>query len=208
MKTFFKDLLIELGGTISIIIACLLFFKNVLKKYIDTIIESSADKSIEKLKNKYSRTLTAYDILLKKEFEYYEKIDCVFADLIVDIQDFKSSTINEFGFDIEKRFDIAKSTGLKLLETIINLKKFSLLYQSYIPDNIFNYSMSIIEELQENCDLISDSLKFLGDKQEDKLNLNAIKDFTSKILLLIANTEVSIKTRLQDLSNVPEKNEK
>lgn len=208
METFFKDLLIELGGTISIIIACLLFFKNVLKKYIDTIIESSADKSIEKLKNKYSRTLTAYDILLKKEFEYYEKIDCIFADLIVDIQDFKSSTINEFGFDIEKRFDIAKSTGLKLLETIINLKKFSLLYQSYIPDNIFNYSMSIIEELQENCDLISNSLKFLGDKQEDKLNLNAIKDFTSKILLLIANTEVSIKTRLQDLSNVPEKNEK
>ena len=208
METFFKDLLIELGGTISIIIACLLFFKNVLKKYIDTIIESSADKSIEKLKNKYSRTLTAYDILLKKEFEYYEKIDCIFADLIVDIQDFKSSTINEFGFDIKKRFDIAKSTGLKLLETIINLKKFSLLYQSYIPDNIFNYSMSIIEELQENCDLISNSLKFLGDKQEDKLNLNAIKDFTSKILLLIANTEVSIKTRLQDLSNVPEKNEK
>ena len=208
METFFKDLLIELGGTISIIIACLLFFKNVLKKYIDTIIESSADKSIEKLKNKYSRTLTAYDILLKKEFEYYEKIDYIFADLIVDIQDFKSSTINEFGFDIKKRFDIAKSTGLKLLETIINLKKFSLLYQSYIPDNIFNYSMSIIEELQGNCDLISDSLKLLGDKQEDKLNLNAIKDFTSKILLLIANTEVSIKTRLQDLSNVPEKNEK
>ena len=208
METFFKDLLIELGGTISIIIACLLFFKNVLKKYIDTIIESSADKSIEKLKNKYSRTLTAYDILLKKEFEYYEKIDCIFADLIVDIQDFKSSTINEFGFDIKKRFDIAKSTGLKLLETIINLKKFSLLYQSYIPDNIFDYSMSIIGELQENCDLISDSLKLLGDKQEDKLNLNAIKDFTSKILLLIANTEVSIKTRLQDLSNVPEKNKK
>ena len=208
METFFKDLLIELGGTISIIIACLLFFKNILKKYIDTIIESSADKSIEKLKNKYSRTLTAYDILLKKEFEYYEKIDCIFADLIVDIQDFKSSTINEFGFDIEKRFDIAKSTGLKLLETIINLKKFSLLYQSYIPDNIFDYSMSIIGELQENCDLISDSLKLLGDKQEDKLNLNAIKDFTSKILLLIANTEVSIKTRLQDLSNVPKKNKK
>ena len=208
METFFKDLLIELGGTISIIIACLLFFKNILKKYIDTIIESSADKSIEKLKNKYSRTLSAYDILLKKEFEYYEKIDCIFADLIVDIQDFKSSTINEFGFKIKKRFDIAKSTGLKLLETIINLKKFSLLYQSYIPDNIFDYSMSIIGELQENCDLISDSLKLLGDKQEDKLNLNAIKDFTSKILLLIANTEVSIKTRLQDLSNVPEKNEK
>ena len=208
METFFKDLLIELGGTISIIIACLLFFKNILKKYIDTIIESSADKSIEKLKNKYSRTLSAYDILLKKEFEYYEKIDCIFADLIVDIQDFKSSTINEFGLDIKKRFDIAKSTGLKLLETIINLKKFSLLYQSYIPDNIFDYSMSIIGELQENCDLISDSLKLLGDKQEDKLNLNAIKDFTSKILLLIANTEVSIKTRLQDLSNVPEKNKK
>lgn len=208
METFLKDLLIELGGTISIIIACLLFLKNVLKKYIDTIIESSADKSIEKLKNKYSRTLSAYDILLKKEFEYYEKIDCIFADLIVDIQDFKASIINEFRFDIEKRFNIAKSTGLKLLETIINLKKFNLLYQSYIPNNIFNYSTSIIEELQKNTDLISDSLKLLGDKQEDKLNLNAIKDFTSKILLLIANTEVSIKTRFQDLSNISEKNEK
>ena len=104
METFLKDLLIELGGTISIIITCLVFLKNILKKYINTIIETSADKSIEKIKNKYSRTLTAYEILLKKEFEYYEKKDCIFADLIVDIQDFKSSTINELGFDIEARF--------------------------------------------------------------------------------------------------------
>ena len=205
METFFKDLLIELGGTISIIIACLLFFKNILKKYIDTIIESSADKSIEKLKNKYSRTLSAYDILLKKEFEYYEKIDCIFADLIVDIQDFKSSTINELGFDIEARFGTSKNTGLKILETIINLKKVNLLYQSYIPNNIFNCSTLIIKILQDNCNLISDSIKLLANKKEDELNLNGIKNFTSEVLLLIANTEESIKTRLKELSNIPGK---
>lgn len=37
METFLKDLLIELGGTISIIITCLVFLKNIFKKYFKKI---------------------------------------------------------------------------------------------------------------------------------------------------------------------------
>lgn len=91
------------------------------------------------------------------------------------------------------------------METIINLKKVNLLYQSYIPNNIFNCSTLIIKILQDNCNLISDSIKLLANKKEDELNLNGIKNFTSEVLLLIANTEESIKTRLKELSNIPGK---
>ena len=45
----------------------------------------------------------------------------------------------------------------------------------------------------------------LSNKKEDELNLNGIKNFTSEVLLLIANTEESIKTRLKELSNIPGK---
>lgn len=63
MQNLTKEIFIQLGGTVSIIIAFLIFFKNILNKYIETIIESSAQKSIEKIKNQFSKTLSAYDLL-------------------------------------------------------------------------------------------------------------------------------------------------
>lgn len=201
MNNLLKEILIHLGGTVSIIIACLIFFKNILNKYIDTIIESSAQKSIEKLKNQFSKTLSAYELLLKKEFEYYESIDCILADLIVDIQDFKSNTINEFDFDIEKRLDIVSNASLRILKSIISIKRNSLLYQSYIPRSIMHNSTLVVVKLQENANLISNSFKLLQDLKEDEINMEQIKSFSEDILLLIANLETSISIRLRELAN-------
>lgn len=201
MNNLLNEILIQLGGTVSIIIACLIFFKNILNKYIDTIIESSAQKSIEKFKNQFSKTLSAYELLLKKEFEYYESIDCILADLIVDIQDFKSNTINEFDFDIEKRLDIVSNASLRILKSIISIKRSSLLYQSYIPRSIMHNSTLVVVKLQENANLISNSFKLLQDLKEDEINIEQIKSFSDDILLLIANLETSISIRLRELAN-------
>lgn len=201
MNNLLNEILIQLGGTVSIIIVCLIFFKNILNKYIDTIIESSAQKSIEKLKNQFSKTLSAYELLLKKEFEYYESIDCILADLIVDIQDFKSNSINEFDFDIEKRLDIVSNASLRILKSIISIKRSSLLYQSYIPRSIMHNSTLVVVKLQENANLISNSFKLLQDSKEDEINIEQIKSFSDDILLLIANLETSISIRLRELAN-------
>ena len=201
MNNLLNEILIQLGGTVSIIIVCLIFFKNILNKYIDTIIESSAQKSIEKLKNQFSKTLSAYELLLKKEFEYYESIDCILADLIVDIQDFKSNSINEFDFDIEKRLDIVSNASLRILKSIISIKRSSLLYQSYIPRSIMHNSTLVVVKLQENANLISNSFKLLQDLKEDEINIEQIKSFSDDILLLIANLETSISIRLRELAN-------
>lgn len=202
MQNLTKDIFIQLGGTVSIIIACLIFFKNILNKYIETIIESSAQKSIEKIKNQFSKTLSAYDLLLKKEFEYYESIDCILADLIVDIQDFKSNIINEFDFSMENRLNIVSETSSKILKSIISIKRNTLMYQSYIPKNIMHNSSLVVIKLQENINLITDNFKLLQDSKEDEINIEQIKSFSDDILLLIANLETSISIHLRELANI------
>lgn len=202
MKNLPKEIFIQLGGTVSIIIACLIFFKNILNKYIETIIESSAQKSIEKIKNQFSKTLSAYDLLLKKEFEYYESIDCILADLIVDIQDFNSNIINEFDFDLKKRLDIISDSSSKILKSIISIKRNTLMYQSYIPRNIMHNSSLVVIKLQENINLITDNFKLLLDSKEDEINIEQVKSFSDDILLLIANLETSISIRLRELANI------
>lgn len=202
MQNLTKEIFIQLGGTVSIIIACLIFFKNILNKYIETIIESSAQKSIEKIKNQFSKTLSAYDLLLKKEFEYYESIDCILADLIVDIQDFKSNIINEFDFSMENRLNIISETSSKILKSIISIKRNTLMYQSYIPKNIMHNSSLVVIKLQENINLITDNFKLLQDSKEDEINIEQIKSFSDDILLLIANLETSISIHLRELANI------
>lgn len=202
MQNLTKEIFIQLGGTVSIIIACLIFFKNMLNKYIETIIESSAQKSIEKIKNQFSKTLSAYDLLLKKEFEYYESIDCILADLIVDIQDFKSNIINEFDFSMENRLNIVSETSSKILKSIISIKRNTLMYQSYIPKNIMHNSSLVVIKLQENINLITDNFKLLQDSKEDEINIEQIKSFSDDILLLIANLETSISIHLRELANI------
>lgn len=53
--------------------------KGIFEKYIYTQIGKSAEKELEKAKSSFSRSFTAYEILLKKEFEYYESIDKIYA---------------------------------------------------------------------------------------------------------------------------------
>ena len=206
MRILLKDILTHLGGIVSVIIACSVLFKKILTKYINTIIESAAQKSIEKLKNQFNKTFSAYELILKKEFEYYEQLGCIYADLIVDILDFKSNVFNEFNFDNEKRLKNIKDYGVKILESIIKLKRDLLLYQAYIPKNIIEKNTAVIIKLQENAYLISDNAKFMQDLQEDMIDKNKTNSFVEDTLMLIADIETSIAFRLQNLSNTTNEN--
>ena len=80
--------------------------------------------TIEKIKADYNKKVHAYDFLLKKEIGYYEKVDCEYADLIVDIQD-----INYYIVKANRILDsIISRMFMYIME---NMKRLSVLMVSY-----------------------------------------------------------------------------
>ncbi len=201
MIDFLNNLLMSLGGGIAVVIILLTFLKSILNKYIESLIEKSSMKYIEKIKNTFTKNLTAYEILLKKEFDYYEKIYSIYADLIVGIQDFKAEILNEYENEREYRCEMAREEAMKILRSIPELKNYNLLYQAYIPQEIFRITGEAVSKLQDNIDIIRDSLKSLFDNREIEINKNAVQVLTEEILFTFALTETLIKNRLDNLAN-------
>ena len=157
------------------------------------------DKKIEYYKNTLNRATTAYEILLKKELDFYEKIDPLFAELIVIVQDlvFYSSLKNEQSSDNTIDY---KKLLLRYIELIPIMKNEVLTHQVYIPINIFNCVTNIVESMQSDMiywKSVADVLFKLTNEVNDLEQSNKISD---KTLKLIAECEMLIKNRLIELS--------
>ena len=87
MPEWIKELIIAIGGGATATISILLIVKSLLSKIIDKAIETSFEKSTIKFTNKLDRSTKAYEQLLNKEFEFYEKIDPYMATLVPLVQD-------------------------------------------------------------------------------------------------------------------------
>lgn len=137
MPEWIKELIIAIGGGATATISILLIVKSLLSKIIDKTIETSFEKSTIKFTNKLDRSTKAYEMLLNKEFEFYEKIDPYMATLVPLVQDL------EFWLQKheEEKTDNAKAKYkeclLKYLETVPDLKNNLILYQPYIPVEVF-----------------------------------------------------------------------
>lgn len=199
MQDWFGDMLEVVGGMSIAVLTTLAFCKSIFKKYIYTQIEKSAEKELEKAKNSFSKSFTAYEILLKKEFEYYESIDKIYAEVIVDVQDIGYYSIEEK--DVEKglRCNNLKEISLRLLDSVKKLKNLNLLYQVYVPIDIFSVTGKIVVAIQENCDLISDTV--MNVFEDKKCDEEGVKEFIDYILAEIAWSNTLIRSRLQDLTN-------
>lgn len=199
MQDWFRDMLEVAGGMSIAVLTTLAFCKSIFKKYVYAQIEKSAEKELEKAKNSFSKSFTAYEILLKKEFEYYESIDKIYAEVIVDVQDIGYYSIEEK--DVEKglRCNNLKEISLRLLDSVKKLKNLNLLYQVYVPIDIFSVTGKVVVAIQENCDLISDTV--MNVFEDKKCDEEGIKEFIDYILAEIAWSNTLIRSRLQDLTN-------
>lgn len=70
-----KNILTAIGGSVTVATIIFTLLRNIAEKYIGSLIENSANKELEKAKSKLSRSMSAYELLLNKEFEYYQNID-------------------------------------------------------------------------------------------------------------------------------------
>lgn len=195
---FLKNLLEIVGGTAVVVTATLVFCKNIIEKTIHTQIEKTANKELEKAKFNLSKNMHAYEILLKKEFDYYQSIDKIYADLVVDIQDIKFYSIEALDIDISKKSEQIKEISLRTLQAIKNLKNQNLIYQVYVPIEIFSITGDVVVTLQDNCDLISETAaNVFEQKMCDKEKINK---FVEDILKAVAMSNAFIRNRLENIS--------
>ena len=84
MPEWLKDLIIAIGGGTTVTIILLTALKSIVEKIVEKAIDTSFEKSTIKLSNRLERTTKAYEILLKKEFDYYARVDEIdkFANVI------------------------------------------------------------------------------------------------------------------------------
>ena len=200
MTEWIKELIIAIGGGATATISILLIVKSLLSKIIDKAIETSFEKSTIKFTNKLDRSTKAYEQLLNKEFEFYEKIDPYMATLVPLVQDL------EFWLQKheEEKTDNTKANYkeclLKYLEAIPNLKNDSILYQPYIPVEVFKSVASLITHMQDNMKMLGNYGEIIFEKKEGNLDFDKMKVFVEEELKFIALIETVIKARLIELT--------
>lgn len=196
MQEWIKELLVALGGGTAAAIAILTIFKSLAVKLFEKAIDTSFEKSTIKLTNKLERSTKAYEILLKKEFDFYEKTDPYMATLVPLVQDLKYYAEQSENSGKEKYRELL----LQYLKMIPELKNNSVLFQPYIPEDIFTAVSTLLALMQEDMRYLGDVGTILYEKQPGEINVEKMEEIQEKILLAIALVETRIKARLTELS--------
>lgn len=195
MYQWLKELLIAIGGGSVVLVGILTIFKGLFVNFFTNVIDSSFEKSLEKYRNKITRSNKAYEILLDREMSFYEKIDPIFAELIPLVQDLVYLLEN-------KQKEEFREHLLRYTELIINLKSEVFLHQSYIPESVFEASSVVVEEMQKNLDYWKKTAKLLFAEEYDVIDYDKGKNIVDDLLKLISLTEQVVKHRLQDMSQL------
>ena len=195
MYQWLKELLIAISGGSIVLVGMLTILKGLFVKFFTNVIDSSFEKSLEKYRNRISRSNRAYEILLDREMSYYEKIDPIFAELIPLVQDLVYLLEN-------KQTEEFREHLLRYAELIINLKSEVLLHQSYIPESVFKASSEVVSEMQKSLDYWKKTAKLLFAEEYDIIDYEKAKSIVDDLRKLISLTEQVIKHRLQDMSEL------
>ena len=195
MYQWLKELLIAISGGSIVLVGMLTILKGLFVKFFTNVIDSSFEKSLEKYRNRISRSNRAYEILLDREMSYYEKIDPIFAELIPLVQDLVYLLEN-------KQTEEFREHLLRYAELIINLKSEVLLHQSYIPESVFKASSEVVSEMQKSLDYWYKMAKLLFAEKYDDIDYDKGKNIVDDLLKLISLTEQVVKHRLQDMSEL------
>lgn len=153
------------------------------------------------IENKFTRSLAAYDIVLKKEFDFYEQTDSIYAQLIPGVQDIIDNIIGDSP-DMTHRMNCAKENMLKFLENIPKLKDYTIQYDIYIPERIVKANSNAIQLMQSNMQFISDELEKLFNGQENEIDKSKCSEIKDSLLFNFATVRGFVKTRLHELTKI------
>lgn len=176
----------------------------ILLSVISFIHTSIVWKKQKKLDDGLARSKAAYDIILKKEFSYYESIDPIYAKLIPGVQDISASILNDYpvSMPLEDRKRIAKTELLVYLESIKELKSILQSHDIYLPMGVSKACGDVISLMQANADYFSDEAKKLWDEKEDEIDRERCQELSNSIVLSYAKARSAIKHRLDSLAKI------
>lgn len=198
---FIKEVLAAVGGALGIVLIILAFGKGLIQKWVETTIEKTAEKSLTKYANVLERRTKAYEMLLEKEFVFFESASEFISNLIIDIHSF-SRCLRTFNDDANSMdFEKARETALRIMSNTQVFRRDMLLAQSFIPEEIFSVCGDVLSSLQKSIPLLYMALEI---SQEDTLEediMEQIKQLEDYILTDCATLNVKIKRRLEELSN-------
>lgn len=199
MPEWIKDFLLAVGGGSVVLVGILTVFKSIFIKLVDTGLETSFGKSLEKYKNKLIRTTKAYEILLEREMRFYEKIEPVFANLIIIAQDllYYSNKAKEEKENYSEHFT---QSFTHYMEEVITLKNESLIHQTYIPEIIFLATTDLVKVIQGQLPYWKDMCKLMQEGKYDMIDDDKGEEYLDSVLKQMAKTEIEIRKRLKELS--------
>lgn len=197
---FLKEVLAAVGGGLGIVLFFLAFGKGIIEKLVDTTIEKTAEKSLAKYANTLERRTKAYEMLLEKEFSFFETASAFVSSLVVDIHDFSYYLGVDEEHPGEANLEKAKEIALRILKSIPTFKHESLLAGAYLTEEVHSASVKIISDLQKAVPLFYDALKISVDGVLDADTIKQIAHNKELTLLNCALLTTKIKVRLEKLS--------
>lgn len=201
MPEWVKELLISIGGGATVTIALLTILKSIVSKIVDKAIDTSFEKSTIKLTNKLERTTKAYEILLRKEFDYYEKVDPYMATLVPLVQDLEYWATKAKEGNTDNAKEKYREHLLEYLKMIPEIKNDSVLFQPYVPADIFEAVGLLLNNMQSELQYLGFVGKVLYEKTDGEIDANKLKEIGDNVLFSIALIETRVKNRLTELSN-------
>lgn len=196
---YIENILTAVGGLTVVLVGTLALLRKFAETYINSLINKSANNELERVKNNLAKSMSAYELLLNKEFEFYQKIDAMFAAMIVDIQDLKWNMIGASSVDKSQRNRNTREIMLRILKLIPELKNYCHTYQCYIPLEVNKSVGHVVISLQDNMDQISKTVHLFYNEKD--IEQGVVSDYEEKVLISIAMANTMIKTRLNHLAS-------
>ena len=199
MTGWLQELLVALGGGTVVLVGILTIFKGLFIKFVESGLESSFEKSVEKFKNKMERSNRAYEILLDREMRFYERIEPIIAELIPLEHDLLYYLKYDETIERKKQCEDFRKTFRRYCELIINLKNENLIHHTYVPQDIFNAFSDVVKNMQEDAQYWLDMAELLFAEKSEKNDYNKAQEKVNALLMCIASAEIKVKKRLQQL---------
>lgn len=112
------------------------------KALLQKSIDSAFAKVLEEYKDKLTREMAAYNLILEREMAYFREVDKQCAELIPLIQDLRDAVAgSSFDENDKKRL-------LRYLALVMEAKDTTLRYEPYVDEKVWHYYCDLVIWLQ------------------------------------------------------------
>jgi len=194
------QVLLEVGGPVGVVIFMIVFGRDIISKLIEQSFQSASEKVSMCYSDNLARHSKAYELLLNKEFDFYEQTSQYSSDLIVDIQDICAYLQSYFQKpDFEDLFKV-RELCIKTLGNIPKYKSNILIAQSFIPTELYKISSDLVSIVQSRLEDIACILKNASSTAAINEESDTIKAIQDDVLINCAFLMSQIKSRVEFLS--------